>query len=162
LDRRFNIAYACLSPRTSIDVLDDFCRSMKFIPVVFHAVDDKGTPVYHTNVMMCVAKQYVVICLESITGAAERKNVISAITMSGKKVIPITITQMNQFAGNMLQVTNRKGKTFLIMSSQAYGCLSPGQIKELEQYNSILHAPLDTIEANGGGSARCMIAEVFT
>ncbi len=161
LDRRFKIAYACVSPRTAIDVLDAFCRSLKFMPVAFNAFDDKGRPIYHTNVMMCVAKQYVVICFESITDAKERKNVISAIKMSGKKAIPITITQMKHFAGNMLQVSNRKGKTFLIMSSQAYQSLSPGQIKELEKYNAILHAPLDTIEAHGGGSARCMIAEVF-
>ena len=162
LDRRFKIAYACLSPRTSLEVLDEFCRSMQFLPVVFNAFDDKGYSIYHTNVMMCVADQYVTICLEAITDAAQRKNVIAAIKMSGKKAIPITMTQMKHFAGNMLQVTNRKGKAFLIMSSQAYQSLSPAQVKELEKYNSILHAPLDTIEANGGGSARCMIAEVFT
>lgn len=161
LDRRFKIAYACLSPRTAIEVLDAFCRSMQFLPVIFNAFDDRGNPIYHTNVMMCVAEQYVVICLESITDTKERKNVMSAIKLSGKKTIPITITQMKHFAGNMLQVSNRKGKKFLIMSSQAYSSLSPREIKELEKYNPILHAPLDTIEANGGGSARCMIAEVF-
>lgn len=161
LDRQFRIAYACLSPRTSIDVLDEFCSAMHFLPVAFNAFDDKGSAIYHTNVMMCVAKQYVIICLESITNARERKNVMSAIKMSGKKPIPITMEQMKHFAGNMLQVTNKKGKAFLLMSARAYESLSLQQRKKLEQYNHILPVPLDTIETNGGGSARCMVAEVF-
>jgi hypothetical protein len=161
LDRGFKIAYACLSPRTDIDVLDEFCRSMKFLPVAFEAFDESGKAIYHTNVMMCVAEQYVVICLESITNLQQRESVISAINMTAKKIISIDMKQMNHFAGNMLQVQNRKEKKFLIMSSQAYQSLSAQQIKELKKYNAILHSPLDAIEANGGGSARCMIAEVF-
>lgn len=161
LDRRFKIAYACLSPRTDIDVLDEFCRSMKFLPVAFEAFDESGKAIYHTNVMMCVADRYVVICLESITNLQQRESVISAINMTAKKIISIDMKQMNHFAGNMLQVQNRKGKTFLLMSSQAYQSLSAQQVKELKKYNALLHSPLDTIEANGGGSARCMIAEVF-
>ncbi|HRP56496.1 citrulline utilization hydrolase CtlX [Agriterribacter sp.] len=161
LDRRFKIAYACLSPRTDIDVLDTFCRSMKFLPVAFEAFDKNGKAIYHTNVMMCVADRYVVVCLESITNLQQRESVVSAIGMTAKKIIPITIEQMQHFAGNMLQVQNRKGKKFLIMSSQAYQSLQAQQIKELKKYNAILHSPLDTIEAQGGGSARCMIAEVF-
>lgn len=162
LDRQFKIAYACISPRTSIDLLDEFCSSMHFLPVAFNAFDDKGGAIYHTNVMMCVTKQHVIICLESITDAKQRENVISAIKMSGKKTISITREQMKRFAGNMLQVTNKKGKAFLLMSMRAYESLSPGQIKGLERYNTLLPAPLDTIENNGGGSARCMVAEVFT
>ncbi len=161
LDRQFKIAYASLSPRTDIEVLDEFCRSMKFLPVAFEAFDENGKAIYHTNVMMCVADRYVVICLESITDPQQRENVISAIKMTAKEIIPITIKQMNRFAGNMLQVQNRKGRKFLIMSSQAYQSLSAQQIQELKKYNNILHSPLNTIEANGGGSARCMIAEVF-
>ncbi len=161
LDRAYKIAYACLSPRTDIDVLDEFCRSMKYLPVVFEAFDKNGKAIYHTNVMMCVADRYVVVCLESITDPEQREALVSAIHMSAKKIIPITIEQMNHFAGNMLQVQNRKGEKFLIMSSQAYRSLSPQQIRELTKYNAILHSPLDTIEAQGGGSARCMIAEVF-
>lgn len=162
LDRRFKIAYACLSPRTSIEVLDKFCNTMKFLPVAFHAFDDKGNPIYHTNVMMCVAEQYVVICLNSITDAKQKQHVKSAIKMTGKKTIPITMEQMKHFAGNMLQVTNKNGEYILIMSSQAFRSLTPSQIKALEKYNAILHSPLDSIETSGGGSARCMIAEVFT
>jgi hypothetical protein len=161
LDRGFKIAYACLSPRTDIDVLDEFCRTMKFLPVAFEAFDASGKAIYHTNVMMCVADRYVVVCLESITNPQQRENVVSAIHMTAKKIIPVAIEQMNHFAGNMLQVQNRRGKNFLIMSSQAYQSLSAQQIEELKKYNAILHSPLDTIEANGGGSARCMIAEVF-
>jgi len=162
LDRRFNIAYACRSARTDIEVLDEFCRSMKFTPVLFDACDENGKAIYHTNVMMCVAEQYVVICSESIPDPAEKKSVISAIKMSGKKLIPISVEQLKHFAGNMLQVQNTKGELFLIMSAQAYQSLSSRQVKVLEEYNSILHAPLNTIEATGGGSARCMIAEVFS
>ncbi|HEX5025177.1 MAG TPA: arginine deiminase-related protein [Agriterribacter sp.] len=161
LDRRFNIAYACRSARTDIKVLDEFCRLMKFTPVLFDACDENGNAIYHTNVMMCVAEQYVVICNESIPDAAEKKNVISAIKMSGKKLIPISFEQLRHFAGNMLQVQNAKGELFLIMSAQAYRSLSSRQVKELEKYNSLLYAQLNTIEATGGGSARCMIAEVF-
>lgn len=161
LDRAYKIAYACLSPRTGIEVLDEFCRSMKYLPVVFEAFDKNGKAIYHTNVMMCVADRYVVICLESITDPQQRESVISAINMTAKKIIPITLKQMNHFAGNMLQVQNSKGKKFLIMSSQAYQSLSAQQVKELKKYNAILHSPLDTIEAQGGGSARCMMAEVF-
>lgn len=161
LDRQFNIAYACRSARTDIKVLDEFCRTMKFIPVLFDAVDEDGMAIYHTNVMMCVAEQYVVICKDSITDTTQRKNVLSAIRMSGKKIISITFEQLKHFAGNMLQVQNTKGELFLIMSAQAYQSLSSRQVKQLEQYNSILYAPLNTIETTGGGSARCMIAEVF-
>ena len=160
LDRQFKIAYACISPRTSIDLLDEFCSSMHFLPVAFNAFDDKGGAIYHTNVMMCVTKQHVIIYLESITDAKQRKNVISAIKMSGKKTISITREQMKRFAGNMLR--NQQKGAFLLMSMRAYESLSPGQIKELERYNTLLPAPLDTIENNGGGSARCMVAEVFT
>jgi hypothetical protein len=161
LDRAYKIAYACLSPRTDIDVLDEFCRAMKYLPVVFEAFDKNGKAIYHTNVMMCVADRYVVVCLESITDTKQGEGLVSAIHMSAKKIIPIAIEQMNHFAGNMLQAQNRKGEKFLIMSSQAYRSLSPQQIRELTKYNAILHSPLDTIEAQGGGSARCMIAEVF-
>ncbi|MCC6288331.1 MAG: amidinotransferase [Chitinophagaceae bacterium] len=161
LDRKNGIAYACLSPRTYIDVLDDFCRKMKYLPVVFHATDENNTPVYHTNVMMCVADKYVVVCLESIKSRKERDGLKDAINMTGKKIITITLNQMNHFAGNMLQVKNTEGEQFLVMSSQAYHSLTNKQIKSLEAFNPIIHAPLNTIETNGGGSARCMMAEIF-
>ena len=161
LDRENKIAYACISQRTDVKVLDDFCSRLEFKPHIFRAIDSKGYSIYHTNVMMCVADRYVVICQESIASEIDRKKVIEEIEKSGKKIIPISFAQMNHFAGNMLQVTNTAEKKYLIMSSQAYQSLSAGQIQEIERYNSILHSSLDTIERNGGGSARCMMAEVF-
>jgi hypothetical protein len=111
--------------------------------------------------MMCVADKYVVICLDSIPDKEENNNVIRQIKESGKEIISITPEQMNQFAGNMLQVENKEGKKYLVMSSRAYHSLSPEQIGKITIYNEILHSDLHTIETNGGGSARCMMAEIF-
>jgi hypothetical protein len=161
LDREHKIAYACLSPRTHQLVLDDFCKKMGYRPVLFTAVDGAGKAIYHTNVMMCVADRYVVICLESLPNHAEYQMVQETIGKTGKGLINISFEQMNHFAGNMLQVQNKTGEKLLIMSTQAYESLHPDQVKKLESYNRILHASLTTIETNGGGSARCMMAEVF-
>jgi hypothetical protein len=161
LDRDKKIAYACISPRTDKTILSDFAKKMNYRPVAFTAVDEKGRAIYHTNVMMCVADRYVVICLDSIADASEREMVVAVIKESGKEMITITLAQMNRFAGNMLQVENVKGEKLLVMSSQAFMALSAHQVKKLELYNRILYASLDTIETNGGGSARCMMAEVF-
>ena len=161
LDRDHNIAYACLSPRTNQEVLTDFCKKMQYRPVLFTSVDAKGQAIYHTNVMMCVADRYVVICLESIPNSNERTTVVNTIRETGKELIEITLDQMNHFAGNMLQVQNKDGEQLLVMSSQAYQSLTPVQIQKLNSYNRIVHAPLTTIETNGGGSARCMMAEIF-
>ena len=160
LDRDQKIAYACLSPRTHIKVLEDFCKKMDYRPVLFNAVDS-GQAIYHTNVMMCVADRYVVICLDCIPDPAEKEQVIKSIQQSGKELIEITVAQMNRFAGNMLQVENNRREKILVMSGQAYHSLTPEQVKKLEEFNKIIHSPLDTIEANGGGSARCMMAEIF-
>ena len=129
---------------------------MNYRPVVFDAVDEKGRPIYHTNVMMCVADRYVVICLDSIRDPAQRNAVTSAMKDSGKETIPLSLDQMSHFAGNMLQVENNKGEKLLVMSSQAYDSLSAEQKNKLSGFNRILHAPITTIERNGGGSARCM------
>lgn len=161
LDRDKKIAYACLSPRTDKTVLESFCQAKGYTPVSFTATDGKGQAIYHTNVLMCVADKYVVICLDAIPDAGERAAVEQAITQSGKTIIPITLDQMNHFAGNMLQVKNEAGKQFLVMSSQAYESLTPNQVNSLHSFNAILHSPLYTIEKNGGGSARCMMAEIF-
>jgi len=160
LDRDNKIAYACLSPRTDKKVLEDFCKQTGFKPVSFRAVDSKGREIYHTNVMMCVADHYVVICLESIDDKTERENVTTAITGSDKEIIEISFDQMNHFAGNMLQVENVSGQKLLVMSSQAFRSLTKQQVDKLSSYNNIIHSPLVTIETNGGGSARCMMAEV--
>jgi hypothetical protein len=160
LDRDRKIAYACTSPRTDIEVLLDFCRKMGFVHDFFTAVDAQGRSIYHTNVMMCVADRYAVVCLDALPIAAERAHLASTIRASGKTVIPITLSQMNHFAGNMLQVHNQQGEKLLVMSSQAYTALEPEQIRQLTAFNRIIYSPLTTIEMNGGGSARCMLAEI--
>jgi hypothetical protein len=160
LDREKRLAYTCLSPRTNEVVLKDFCDKLNYQAVVFHAVDETGQAVYHTNVMMCVADRYVVICLDSITDPSEKKYVEETILQSGKEMIQISNSQMNQFAGNMLQLENERRQKILVMSSAAWNALLPAQIEKLTKYNSILHSSLREIETNGGGSARCMIAEI--
>jgi hypothetical protein len=161
LDRDQRIAYACLSPRTDSELVEEFCSIMDYQPVIFEANDAAGRSIYHTNVLMCVADSFVVICLEAIPGHAQRAAVEKAIVSSGKKLLSISIDQMNRFAGNMLQIKNGAGEPLLVMSSTAYKALTPAQIHILEASNTIIHSPLDTIEINGGGSARCMMAEVF-
>ncbi len=161
LDRDNKIAYACLSQRTDQTLLQKFCKETGFTPISFSAVDENNQPIYHTNVMMCVADKYVVICLDSIRDSVEKAKVTNAILQTGKQLIDISYHQMNHFAGNMLQVNNMDGKVFLVMSSQAYRSLSEKQLKKIESFNPIIHSDITTIETNGGGSARCMIAEVF-
>jgi hypothetical protein len=160
LDRDKRIAYACVSPRTDPKLFNEFCRRLNYEPVLFHAVDGRGHAIYHTNVMMCVADKFVVICLASISQDSERTTVIDKITASGKEILDISLDQMNHFAGNMLQVNDPDGKKYLVMSTQAYESLTQEQIRQLEKHNEIIHSLLDTIEKNGGGSARCMMAEV--
>jgi len=161
LDRENRIAYACISPRTDENVLVDFCTRMNYTPVIFNATDGNGYAIYHTNVLMCVADKFVVICLESISDPLQNKQVAETIINSKKKIIPITLHQMDHFAGNMLQVENKEGEKLLVMSSQAFESLSNGQVSELSAFNRVIHSPLTTIETNGGGSARCMMAEVY-
>jgi len=161
LDRENHIAYACLSPRTDEQVLADFCRQMGYTAVLFHGVDGNGQSIYHTNVMMCVADKYIVICFDYIPDDEEKINVINAILQTGKEIIDISLDQMNHFAGNMLQVENKQGEKLLVMSEQAFNALTYDEISRLEKYNRIVYSGLDTIEQNGGGSARCMIAELF-
>lgn len=160
LDRENKIAYACLSERTHPEVLQSFCEISGYRPVAFYALDQEGKPIYHTNVMMCVADKYVVICLDALPDPTEKELVRSVILASGKEIMEIDLNQMNHFAGNMLQIANQDGEKLLVMSSQAFHSLHPAQVEKLSSYNRILHAPLDSIEANGGGSARCMMAEI--
>ena len=161
LDRINKIAYACVSPRTDEELVQDFCRIANFDPILFLAKDEAGVPIYHTNVLMCVADQYAVICLESIGDKTEHEHVIASLERTGKEIIDISFQQLNCFAGNMLQLMNADNEKLLLVSTQAFESLHADQIERLEKYNRILHAPLDHIEAAGGGSARCMIAEIF-
>jgi hypothetical protein len=161
LDREHKIAYASLSPRTDETLLNEFCRLTGFKAVTFNACDEHSSPVYHTNVMMCVARTFAVVCLEAIADDARKRTLISLLTATGKEIVEITMHQMNNFAGNMLQVINAKEELLLVMSTQAYGSLTSSQIKILQKHNRIIHADLSNIETAGGGSARCMMAEVF-
>ena len=162
LDRINRKAYAALSDRTDARALEHFCDQLDFEPVAFQAfqtVDNQRLPIYHTNVMMSIGSGYAVVCLDCIDSDDERKQVVDAIALDGLELIAITEEQVNQFAGNMLELTGDDGPV-LVMSASAYQSLVPGQIEKLQQYTTLLHAPLPTIETCGGGSARCMIAEI--
>jgi len=163
-DHENKIAYGSVSLRLDEPLFREFCEKFGFEPVVFHSyqtANNERLPIYHTNVMMCVADQFVVICLDCIDDETERVKVVNAIVNSGKEIIEISESQMQQFAGNMLQVQNYEGKKFLVMSQSAYQSLTPEQILNIEKYSEIIYSDLETIETNGGGSARCMLAEVF-
>ncbi len=161
IDRVNQIAYASLSIRTDEKLFEDYCQFMKYKKAVFHSVDVEGVPIYHTNVMMALGEDFVVICLDSIPDQKEQEQLKELFKETNKKIISITLDQMAHFAGNMLQLKNKEEETFLIMSTQAFKSLTAKQIQEIESYTNILHSDLTIIETYGGGSARCMIAEVF-
>ena len=163
-DHDNKLAYGSVSLRLDEQLFRDFCEKFGYKPVVFHSfqtANNERLPIYHTNVMMCVADKFVVICLDCIDEESERRNVVETIKNSGKEIIEISEDQMQQFAGNMLQMQNSEDKKFLVMSQSAYQSLTEEQIQNIEKYNEILYSNLETIEINGGGSARCMLAEVF-
>lgn len=164
LDRVNEKAYCALSPRASEEILIEFCEDFEFTPIIFTAyqdVDGRRMPIYHTNVMMCLAENFVVICLDSIDDPKERKNVIKHLKSDGKEIIEISEAQLHNYAGNMLQVQGANGKKYLVMSEAARKSLLPAQISAIEKHCEILSSDLTTIETCGGGSARCMLAEVF-
>ncbi|MES2810770.1 MAG: arginine deiminase-related protein [Bacteroidota bacterium] len=160
LDRDNKIAYACLSPRTDAEVLEVFCKQAGYKAVSFNAVDEKGLAIYHTNVLMCVGSKFTTICLDSITDNTEKQNVIKSLTNTNKQIIEISFDQMNHFAGNMLEVQNSNGDTLIVMSQSANQSLTDAQRTILSSFGKLVYADIHTIETNGGGSARCMIAEV--
>jgi hypothetical protein len=164
LDRVNQKAYCAISPRADEDLLIEFCEDFEFTPVIFTAnqsVDGKRKPIYHTNVMMCLAEEFAVICLDTIDDAIERKNVLKHLKQDGKEIIAISEAQMHEFAGNMLQVHGAFDKKYLVMSAKAHGSLTKDQIAKIEKHCEILSSDLHMIETCGGGSARCMMAEVF-
>ena len=161
LDRPNRVAYACLSPRTSEHLLDDFCDKFGYEKLAFIAVDGNSQEIYHTNVMMALGETFVVICLESVRAKGERNRLLGKFAATNKEVIEISLEQMMAFAGNMLQVRSQDGTPYLAMSGQAFQSLRPEQVQQIEKHSKILHSPLDVIEKYGGGSARCMMAEVF-
>lgn len=160
LDRENKLVYACLSSRTHPQVLEIFCTESGYTAITFNAVDGQNLPIYHTNVLMCVADKFVVICLDTIISESEKSKILHSFKTTNKEVIPISLTQMNHFAGNMLEVKNQEGKNYLILSAAAFNSLNDVQKVKLKSYAEILYADLQTIESNGGGSARCMLAEV--
>ena len=161
LDHQNKLAYGCLSERLDKNAFNEWCDKMQFKAIAFKAVDDKAQPIYHTNVMMCMGDQFVVICLESIPNEQEKQIVLESFKKSNKEVIEISQDQLNHFAGNMLQVFDTNEKPHLIMSEQAHTSLDPAQLKSLEKYNPLLPISIPTIEALGGGSTRCMMAEIY-
>lgn len=160
LDRMHRVAFACLSPRTHPDVLAEFGRRTGYRTIAFRAADASGKAIYHTNVLMCIADTFAIVCLAAITDPDERLMVRQELERLNKRVIEISLAQMNSFAGNMLMVLNQKGQKLLVMSTQAYKSLTPKQIDLLDDYTTLLHFDLSMIEGNGGGSARCMMAEI--
>ena len=163
LDRVNRKAYCALSARADEELVIEFCEDFEYFPVIFTAnqtVDGKRLPIYHTNVMMCLAEGFCVICLDTIDDSSERKNVLQHLKKDGKEIIKISEAQMHHFAGNMLQLQG-KDKKYLIMSSAAHNSLNKEQIAAIEKHCEILSSDLTTIETCGGGSARCMMAEVF-
>jgi hypothetical protein len=161
LDRNNKIAYAGISERTDPEILNAFCNEFGYTPILFNATDRNGKLIYHTNVMMCMADDYVVVCMDSVNNAAEKKLLKDSFSITKKEIVEIDFDQMDHFCGNMLQVNNTNSEKFLVMSSQAYNHLTKEQIIKLTTFNPIIHSPIDTIETLGGGSARCMMAEVY-
>lgn len=163
-DRVHQKAYCALSERAHEELFIEFCEDFDCFPVIFTAnqtVQGERLPIYHTNVMMAMAENFAVICLDAIDDKAERKDVVEHLKKDSKEIIPITELQMHHFAGNMLQVIGANDQRFMVMSSAAFKSLRPDQIEAIQVHCDIIHSPLDTIETCGGGSARCMMAEVF-
>jgi hypothetical protein len=164
LDRENRIAYCSISNRSNEDLFIDFCEDFEFTPVLFNSfqsVGDERLPIYHTNVMMCVTMSYVIICLDSIDDKKQRKNVCEFIKKSEKELINISENQVEKFAGNMLELLNGKGESVLVMSKSAENSLSENQKNTITNYSKIISSDINTIELCGGGSARCMMAEIF-
>lgn len=164
LDRENSKAYCALSPRADEELMIEFCEDFEFTPVIFEAfqtVNGERKLIYHTNVMMCLGDTFAVICADCIDDKKERKMVLDSLKGDDKEVILITEDQVNNFAGNMLEVKGSDDRRYLVMSSSAYNSLTKKQIAQLEEHITIIHSSLDTIEACGGGSARCMMAEIF-
>lgn len=164
LDRENSKAYCALSPRADEELFIEFCEDFEYTPVLFEAfqtVNNERKLIYHTNVMMCIGDTFAVICADSIDDKKERKMVLDSLRSDEKEVILISEEQVNNFAGNMLEVKGKNNERFLVMSNSAYKSLTKKQIAQLEAHVTLLHSNLDTIEACGGGSARCMMAEIF-
>jgi hypothetical protein len=160
LDRVNRVAYACLSARTDVEVLAEAARVLDYEPIAFVAVDANGMPVYHTNVLMCLGTDFAVLCEEAISDAAQRAAVHRRLEETGHAVIPIRLEQMCGFAGNMLELAGPGGERLLALSARALETLDEAQRAALEARCRLVVAPIAAIEEGGGGSVRCMLAEV--
>jgi hypothetical protein len=156
------IAYACISPRTDKDLFEQLCATINYKPISFQALDKNKQEIYHTNVMLCVGEKVVVICLESIQNPKEQERVIRSFEKTGHQIVAISFAQMNHFAGNMLELITSEEKSILVLSQTAYSSLSKFQIEQIENHTELFPIPIKTIETIGGGSARCMMAEIFS
>lgn len=161
LDRIYQKAFACLSPRTDKEVFFKFCEEIGFLPVWFFSLDENKNEIYHTNVVMCLGTHFAVVCLASINDEQNKKNLINKIKKSNREIIDIDFNQVKNFAGNMLELKNKDGEPLIVLSQTAYNCLHLNQIDAIKKYGKLLSLKVDTIEKIGGGSVRCMIAEIF-
>lgn len=160
-DHPNRIVYACLSPRTDQSLLEKYAALIGYETVSFIAADENGAEIYHTNVVMCVGEKFAVVCLETIKNPAQKNRVAASLARTNHEIIEISLAQMNRFAGNMLEVRNKGDEKFLLMSASAHESLTEKQIAVIEKHARILSANIETIEAVGGGSVRCMVAEIF-
>ena len=160
-DHESKIAYACLSLRTNKDLFEKVCNFLQYKPVYFNSYDESGKEIYHTNVMMCIGEKFAVICLESIIDKKEKASVSQSLIETGHQIVDITYEQMNNFAGNMLALHTNDNKSILVLSRSSFDSLTTAQKNQLEKYCELVPLPIKTIETIGGGSVRCMIAEVF-
>lgn len=160
-DHENKIAYACLSPRTDKELFITVCERLNYRPVYFFAYDGSGTEIYHTNVMMSMGNRFAVICIESIKDKKERETVTGLLNQTGHEIIDITYDQMNNFAGNVLSVKKKDNSNLLALSQSAFDSFSDSQKQVLEKYCELVPLAVTTIETSGGGSVRCMIAEIF-
>jgi hypothetical protein len=164
LDRENGKAFCALSPRANEELFIEFCEDAELDPIIFEAyqtVDGARKLIYHTNVMMSIGTTFAVVCADCIDDKSERKMVLEQLKKTGREVVLISEKQVNNFAGNMLEVLGSKNQKYVVMSTTAYNSLKPNQIGQLEKHAKIIHSNLETIETAGGGSARCMMAEVF-
>lgn len=155
------LAYANRSPRTNEQLVNKLCALVKYKPIVFDAVDEKGTPIYHTNVLMCIGSKFAVLCLDAIPGDDDQEKILSAFAQTQHKVVAISYAQMNAFAGNMIEVASKNGESFVLLSEQAFHSLLPGQVDAISRFAEMIPISIPTIEKFGGGSVRCMVAGIF-
>ena len=161
IDHNNNMAYACISLRTNEDLFIQFCKENNYTPIAFNASDDEQRPIYHTNVMMCVGERFAVICLDAIPDEIDRKKLVHELQTTGHEIIPISLDQMKNFAGNMLEVLDNNDGHILVMSKTAHDILTPDQLSRLTKYARIISPDVHLIERAAGGSVRCMMAELF-